>query len=168
MKRYIKSKDLRVIDIEIFLDYNDEGIAASELIKHLRNIAKKHRISEIKRQILEDVAMSALSAVNSKKHLIVDEKETKQANNSYSYYIQFDVVDDEGQHIVPVGIRLRISNHKLQGDERRVEDSRTVIIRSFVLKGKHYDNYVDIILKIDSICNELDKGNISILNDVAS
>ena len=117
-------------------------------------------------QILNDVAASAISAVRSKKHLILNEKKTHQAGNTYSFYIEFNIVNDEGYLIIPVGIRFRISNHRLHGEETPI-DTSTVIIRSFVLKGQNYDNYVDIIMKIDSICAELDKGNIQILNQVA-
>ena len=166
MKRYIRKPNTKVITIDIVLDYDDSSIAAAELIKHPENIARKRRINDIKLQILNDVAASALSAVRSKKHLIVNEKKTHQAGNTYSFYIEFNVVDDEGNLIVPVGIKFRISNHKLHGEETSV-DTSTVIIRSFVLKGKNYENYVDIIMKIDSICEELDKGNIQVLNDIA-
>lgn len=166
MKRYIRNNNVRVIDIEIVLDYADTEIAAADLLKHPTSIAKKRRINDLKFQILNDVAASALSAVRSKDHLIVNEAKTGQANNTYSYYIEFNVVNDDRVLIVPVGIRFRISNHKIKGKETSA-DSTTVIIRSFVLKGKNYDNYVDIIMKIDYICGELDKGNVSVLNQFA-
>ena len=163
MKRFIRNKDLQIIDIEIVLDYADEDIAAANLIQHPKNIAKKRKINEKKLQILDDMAMSVISMINYRPHLRL--KDHYQASNSYSYYIEFNVVDDEGVLIVPVGIRFRISNHKMSGDPTPTT-SKQVIIRSSVLKGRQYENSVEIIMKISNVLDELDQGNISVLDQV--
>lgn len=161
MKLLVNNKTRKIIDIEIIVEYRDYTIAASRIIDHPDNIAKKKRLNDLKLQILNDVAMSAITAINSRDHLILTKQ--YQAKNTYSYYIQFDVLDETGQKIIPVGIRFRISNHTMHGDELAI-DSSTVVIRSFVLSGKYYENSIAIIQQIDQICAELNKGNINILD----
>lgn len=115
-------------------------------------------------QILNDVVMSALTAIQSKEHLIIQNQ--NQGGNTYSYCIDFDVVDDNKVPILPVQIRFWIANHKMQGDETPL-DSDTVVIRSVVLKGRNYENSIEIISLISKLCTELDKGNVSILDQYA-
>ena len=160
MKRYIHN-DKFLLDIQIILEYDTSEVAAAQLIRHPNNLKRRKRIQDLKLQILNDVAMSALSSVKSKKHLeLVSHRQT---SNTYSYYIDFNVLDDEGELLIPVRIRFRISDHKMKGEERDL-DASSIVIRSFVLNGKTFDNSVSIISTIANICDELDKGNIFILD----
>ena len=160
MKRYVQNKKF-LLDVEINIEYVYEEIAASNLISHPENVSRKKRISEVKLQILNDVAMSVLNSIESKKNLkLVSHHQT---NNTYSYYIDFNVFDDEGDLILPVRIRFRVSDHEMKGRETPLSSSK-IVIRSFVLNGETFDNSVSIVSAIDDICEELDKGNLQILD----
>lgn len=163
LRRY-SDKDIKIIDIEIILEYEYSHVAASDgLLNHPKNIKRRRRISDIKLQILNDVAASAKSRIETSEQFVVTYETPAGKNKDYTYYIQFDVYDKEGNKLIPVGIRFRISNHTMKGEETPI-DSNTVVIRSFVLKGKNYDNSVAIIQTINMICSELERGNIKILD----
>lgn len=157
MKRLLK--DIHIIEIDIILDYNTSGIAAS-LIVHPTNISRRRKLDDLRLQILNNIAMSAITTIQGQDFTIT---KTYQSKKSYSYYIQFQVTTISGETI-ETGILFRISNHKMKGIETPL-DSGTVIIREFVVKGKHYDNSVAIIQTIGTICKELRKGNIKILDE---
>ena len=165
MKLY-RNNNIRIMDIEIVVEYSSEYFAASRIIDHPKNIKKRKRISSVNLQILNDVVASVKSRIESSPQFKVTKQTSPGKNKSYSYYIQFDVYDKDGNILVPVGIRFRISNHPKHGIQNEV-GSGSVVIRSFVLKGKHYENSVEIILTVNRICSELEKGNIKILDEYA-
>lgn len=152
---------VRIIDVLILIEYENQDLAAARLIEHPKNIAKHRRINELKLQILNDIAASALSSIQSCGFEITQNRQYKK---DYSYYIQFNATDKEGNLLVPVGIRFRISNHKMKGNETEL-NSETVVIRSFVVRGKHYENSVSIIQTISMICRELRNGNLDVLDN---
>ena len=165
MKLY-RNNNIRIIDIEIVVEYSQEYLAAARIIEHLKNIKKRKRISSVKLQILNDFAASIISRVENSPQFEVTRQTPPGKNKSYSYYIQFDVYDKDGNILVPVGIISRVSTHPMHGRQNEV-GSGSVVIRSFVLKGKHYENSVEIILTVNRICSELEKGNIKILDEYA-
>ena len=65
--------------------------------------------------------------------------------------------------LLPVRIRFRVSDHEMKGRDTTLSSSK-IVIRSFVLNGETFDNSVAIISAIDDICEELDKGNIFVLD----
>ncbi len=158
MKKLIKES--KIIDIEIVLEYQYKSIAADQLIKHPDNISKRRKLNDLKLQILNVTAASAKSIISSNGFEI---GKCYQSGKDYTYYIPFTVIKEDGNEL-PVGIKFRIGNHEMHGDENPI-DSTKVIIREFILKGKHYDNSVSIIQTIDKICKELKHGNIKILDE---
>ena len=160
MKKYLQPKRF-LLDVEINIEYVYEEIAASNLISHPENMSRKKRIRDVKLQILNDVAMSVLNSIKSKKNLKLISHH--QTDSTYSYYIDFNVFSDEGNLLLPVRIRFRVSDHKMKGGETPLSSSK-IVIRSFVLNGETFDNSVAIISAIDDICEELDKGNIFVLD----
>lgn len=158
MKRLLKN--IPIIEILIELDYKRNDIAATDLIKHPDSIKKSRRLNDLKLQILNSIAMSAVVSIKGQGLEIVKQKQSKK---DYTYYIQFRVTYEDGSTF-DTAIIFRIGNHPMKGDETDI-DSGSVIIRDFVVKGKRYDNSASIIQTIGNICVELKKGNIKILDE---
>ena len=147
----------RGIRIEIVIDvaYDFENIAAA--IEHPANISK--RVSETKLNILNEIVYSVMSAIHAQGFKIIS---THQSKKSYSYYVKFWPVTDEGERLFPIEFMFRISDHNIKQNEYK--ESSIVRIINLQFGGVDFDNSVDLILAADEICKGLKKGDLSVLN----
>lgn len=147
------------IRIEIVIDvaYDFENIAAA--IQHPASISKRKRVSETKLNILNEIVYSVMSAIHAQGFKVIS---THQSKKSYSYYIKFWPITDEGERLFPIEFMFRISDHNIKQNEHK--ESSIVRIINLQLGGVDFDNSVDLILAADEICKGLKQGDLSILD----
>lgn len=158
MKRLIKSiKPTYVLDIEV--EFNDcwNNVAAS-IVNHPKNVKKKYLWSDDELTAYNDLIETVLGLIKSHKFEIL---RNYQSKNSYSYYIDF--LPTRSNEVIE--IRFRITDHSKRSlnDETTFSDSAP-IIKSFVMGSKRYSNLVDIYKAVKNICDDLSKGDYSVLS----
>lgn len=157
MKRYIKN--CTRIEVEIQLDYERSPVAAG-LMSHPKNIRKQNKLSEIKLAILDDIVTSTVSVIQSFGFQITRHRQSKK---SYTYYIQFIPITDDGQPLLPVEVLFRISGDHSSNTLKDNMTYSSVIVKSVLIGDKEYNDPSSVILAIQDICNHLKEGDQSIL-----
>lgn len=159
MKRYVKS-NVRCVLVEVNVEAVVSNVAASEegFVKYNPKISKQ--IDQAKIDILNDIAASAMNSVTRFGFNVMSHG---QASNSYSYYIRFKVPSDVNSEYSNVLIIFRISDHTPNKGAVSSENY-AVVVRSFNIGRIGFKNSVQVILAIDSICEELSKGSFEVLD----
>lgn len=167
MKRYTKSSStfVKCIIVDINVETVFEDIAASEIPLVAYNPKISKQIDQAKIDILNDIAESAMNSITRFGFNIISHG---QANSSYSYYIRFKLPkrEDAEYDYSEILIIFRISDHTSNKGAQKSKTS-AVIIRSFNMNNIGFNNSMQVILTIDHICEELSKGNFSVLDRYA-
>ena len=148
------------VRIEIIIDvaYDFEKIAAA--IEHPVNISKRKRVSETKLNILNEIVYSVMSTIHAHGFKVIS---TRQSKKSYSYYVKFWPITDDGHRLFPIEFMFRISDHNMKQNE--FKESTIMRIINLQFGGVDFNNSVDLIVAADEICKGLKQGDLTVLNN---
>lgn len=161
MKRYVKPKNLTIIElvIELEIDKSLESVAAQDFLDHPKS--SKEKISDFKLSLLNDIIASVDNSIRYYKFPIIKKG---PAGNSYSYYIRFIPVTASGEQLAPVEIVFRISSHYSKTAAGSV-DSPKVRVVQFVLGNESFEDSFALIDRAAYICEQLYAGNRAVLTE---
>ena len=157
MKRVI-TNTTKPIEVVINIDCIEnigDSIAAS-IIEHPKNIKKRKRLSEIKLGILNDIVEGVIGCIKSYNFPIL---QCYQSKRSYSYYVTFQPVDDEGNTSAPIPIKFRMSDHCRRDIENA--DPQDVIILSVKMGDYIFENRIEFQIDFSRMCKGLAEGKLS-------
>lgn len=164
MKRWIHASSYhnKKIVITINIEEAEGSIAASEYLSHPKNIKKRNRISDQHLEYINDIIATFDHNIQAAGFPITSRRPAK---NSYSYYLTFVPVSEEGEELLPVDLIFRVSSHTSKTAEDSTRSSFARII-SFTLGHEDYNKASDLIYKGIYILKELKKGNIDVLDEL--
>ena len=166
MKRYIKSKVNVSEPIEICITMNissqSDSVAAADYIPEPKSIGKKRKISEAHRRMLNDIVASFHANIEVAGFPIIDEHWPPK---SYSYYITFVPITDDGVELLPVKLVFRVSNHSNYAADKSSQSDFVQVV-SFTLEKESFSRTTELIYEGIRILKELKKGNVGILDEI--
>lgn len=164
MKRYIYSNTElhKQIVITMYVEEVAEDVAANTFINHPANVAKKKRITDQHLKMLDDIIATFDANLRIAKFNIIKEY---QASNTYSYYIVFQPVTEDGEILLPIDLIFRISNHSSKSADLSSQSSFVRIV-GFTLENEDYNTASALIYRGIHIIKELKKGNVDILDQL--
>lgn len=162
MKRCINS--IQTIEVVIHSEtiLPDNYVAAETYLKHPRSIRKDKKISDKHLGLLNDIIASF---DNTLKYYHFPILKKYAANNSYSYYIQFEPITYAGEHLAPIRLIFRVSNHVSRSAKGDISSPTTRIVQ-FTLNDESFDNSLDLIVRGSEICKQLYEGNKRVLDEI--
>lgn len=168
MKRLIFAShvpDNRTIDIILNFEriVFTSDVAAKTYIHHPTSVKKSTRISDWEMGRFNDFIESVYDMLDSK-GFILHESEDYQSKKSYSYYLHFEWVHDDGTHDM-WRFRFRIANHENKG-MRRADNSQRIrkdqeYLRSIVISDRgEFENGWDALTAINKMLDGIKSGTL--------
>ena len=162
MKKYIKPSTAdKILNIIIDIETIPVDIAADINVTHPINIKRSKRLSEQKLTILSDIVNSSIAVINSYNFKIDKQYQSKR---SYACYVWFYATDKDGNQNIKIELIFRFGDHLLTSDDEDIITGK-VRIKNFSIGEEQFNNSIAFIDEIDYICNELQKGNIGVLDE---
>ena len=168
MKRWIHSSISTNANRQVVITMNigdadmTKSVAADIYLEHPENIKKKYRISDKHLQYLNDIIATFDHNLQAAGFDIIDRC---PAGNSYSYYITFIPVTEDGRQLLPIDLIFRISDHSSKSAEASAGSTFARIV-SFSLEHEDFDKASELIYEGIRIIQELKKGNADILDQI--
>lgn len=160
---YADSTSNRQLTITMYIrDANELQLAASDYLDHLKSIKKKYRISDEHLKMLNDIIASFDHNIQVAGFKITNRR---KASNSYSYYITFIPITDEGEKLLPIDLIFRVSSHNSESAEASADSSFARIV-TFALEHEDFNKASELIYEGVQILKELKKGNVDILDQL--
>lgn len=152
------------IDITVFIDIVDknDGILSTSYVKHPTSINKNRRLGDLKLYILDDLVASLINSIKFHRFPIYGNYQSKK---DYTYYVQFQPIDENGNKLMPVSLKFRLASHSSSGMGDDDVTTATVRIKSFLIGNVTIDDSVSLMVTFESILHELEKGNVKILDE---
>ena len=147
-----------IIQVDIEVEYDSDKIAASNDL----SIKKKYKLDEVKQTLFETIFSNVCKILEKKNFEILEVYQSKKGNTGY---ITFYPVTLEGEILDVIQIKFRISDHPSKSIGKSDKVPKTVKIVSFVVTDHVFNNNVDFLLEIDDLCDELQSGNIDVLDE---
>lgn len=168
MKRFVKHKTENIptlifdIEVDVVIDELSDDIAASgKLVDHPVSINKKNKFEDIYVDILDEVSYSVLNTVVNNRFEIINYRQSKE---SCTFYPEFNPTYNNDNVYTSFSIIFRISDHKLNFNELNAAKSGRVVVKSFNLDKKKFQDYEDIFYTLEDICKSLKQENVEVLN----
>ena len=166
MKKWIHSSTSANRQIVITINIQDTDVekpfAASTYLEHPTSIKKKYRISDKHLEYLNDIIATFDHNLQAAGFEIIDRH---HSSNSYSYYITFMPITENGEKLLPIDLIFRVSSHSSKSAEAS-EGSSFARIISFTLANEDFDKASELIYAGIRIIRELKKGNVDILDEI--
>ena len=162
MKRYIKTKPIKIIKITIDIDYSGSYVAASgqeqfsKMLGH-PSIKKRYKRTDEWLNDLNDLAASIFMAIKGRKFNLLKQWYSKK---SYIYYFRFQRIDDSGNiYDQEFEIQLELREHPSKTHDDHGEITPNIAIKSYNLDDARYSNRIELLKAIWQLLDELEKGN---------
>jgi len=159
MKKYIRNPKFMIL-IEIILNDNINTITSYEYVKRYDNIDPEHQYTPEQISALNDFIHTVLSVIRSRDFEI---KKKYQSTDSYSYYIYFKPEFYEGVDAEVINVKFKIGDHNPIEEEFTDEDKELAIFHTILINKEEYEDWMQIIQNIRSICDEIKAGDYSSL-----
>ena len=138
------------------------SIAASEYLSHPKSVKKKYRISDKHLQYLNDIISTFDYNLQAAGFDIINRH---PVSNSYSYYITFIPITEDGVKLIPIDLVFKVSTHYSKSAEGSVGSEFARIV-SFTLEHEDFDKASELIYEGIRIIRELKRGNADILDEI--
>ena len=166
----MKTSDKRIHTLVITVELNryvSSDVAASKDITIVQrsNIPPDRRYSEEQLEEYTIFIRNIVAVVRSHHFRIT---RSKQSNESYSYYLDFYPLDEEGQPQEKVKVVFRIADHPISSpdfdEEQDLSETTDGYLKNFQIGSTRYPNAFRVRQAVDEICDELAVGNYDALD----
>lgn len=147
-----------IIQVDVVIEYDSDKVAASKDL----NIKKKYKLDEVKQTIFETIFSNVCKILEKKNFEILETYQSKKGNAGY---ITFYPVTITGEILDAIQIKFRISDHPSRTINKGDKVPKTVKIISFIVTDHIFNNNVDFLLEIDDLCDNLQSGNLDVLDE---
>jgi len=161
-------------EIEIVIAFNNiEDLVASNRVSQINQLPENQKYTDEQLNWYNDLIDSIYSVIEDYAGFnIID---SYQSSQSYSYYIEFEAVDKNGQSLGDFTIKFRISDHiephKHHHNTRAKQQAKrnhVTIFRSITVNGVTTNGLIDTVNLVTQICDGLLEGDLNVLDELTT